>query len=69
MCVCHRILCCMHLHAGFSMPRAVEPEATGSKRKRWGPSDARRAAAGMGAVILPIAVHSAMMDEQDLRRE
>ena len=57
------------LHAGFSMPRAVEPEATGSKRKRWGPSDARRAAAGLGAVVLPIAVHSAMMDEQDLRRE
>ena len=60
------------LHAGFGMQRAEEPAprpGNERKRKRWGPADARREAVAMGAVILPLAVHSAMMDELDLRRE
>ena len=58
------------LHAGFAMTRAEEPESqTARKRSRYGPADARRDAVAQGAVVLPLAVHSAMMDEQDLRRE
>ena len=58
------------LHAGFAMTRAEEPESqTARKRSRYDPADARRDAVAQGAVVLPLAVHSAMMDEQDLRRE
>ena len=59
------------LHAGFSIPRAEEPAAAANQRKRksWGPADARREAVEKGAVVLPLQVHSATMDELDLRRE
>ena len=60
------------LHAGFNMQRAAEPAApaqNGRKRSRWGAADARRDAVARGAVVLPPAVHSALMDELDLRRE
>ena len=53
------------------MPRAEEPAAAANQRKRksWGPADARREAVEKGAVVLPLQVHSATMDELDLRRE